>query len=171
LESRFSHVRLREYKILFTLIKLGLYEEFERFKVLCESKISLRKSKLGGNAKNLKAKTSVKKEGTNRKDSKSTRRPSESSGGDHVSEEAFNQEIEKEKNRSKILEELYSNVEENIEKEKEAIIDLLNIPEHAELFERGICSTFSTNKAFSDLLKEFMREAATVNKCPHCNSV
>lgn len=154
---------------MFTLIKLGLFEEFERFKTLSDSRISIRKTKLKSKTKLLKAK--AKPDKSSRKDSKSTRRPSESSASENISEEDFNNEINKEKKRNKILDKLYTELEQNIENEKDAILELLNIKEHKDLFEKGICTTFSTNKGFADLLKQFMRDAAAVNKCPHCNAV
>jgi hypothetical protein len=137
---------------------------------LIDSKISIRRTKLTTEIKNLKERIkSSKTNKSSRKDSKSTRRPSESS--EQISEEETNEGLDKDLKISKILEEMYMACEQSIEVQKDAILDLLNLKENKALFEKGICTTFSTNKAFSDLLKQFMREASAVHKCPHCNAV
>lgn len=143
--------------MLFTLIKLGLFEEFEQYKQLCESKIHLRakKSKKEPVLDATKTRKSSKSESTRRSSAE-------------MSEE--DSHIEKQRQDNILLDNLYHEIEENIEAEKVRIIDLLHVKKHAHLFKGGVTTTFSTSKCFQDLFKVFLREGAAAAKCPHCNS-
>ena len=113
--------RLKEFQTMFTLIKLGLYEEFERFKALCDSRIQLRSNQIKRILKTTKKKTKSGKK-SERKDSKSTRR----SSGDLSEEEQDRLEDEKRRHNF-ILDKIYHEVSESMLKQKAEIKDLLKV--------------------------------------------
>lgn len=156
---------------MFSLIKLGLIEEFNRYMDLSHSRIDMRISRLNKQKEKMESLQKKKKsQEDKRKNSKSTRRSSGASGEFSEDDPVENKESDQRK-RNRLLDEMYHQISENVKKEKAEILDLLKIKKHKERFANGIVSTFSSTKCFNDLFKTFLKEGAALSKCSNCMSV
>jgi DNA-directed RNA polymerase I subunit RPA1 len=110
-----TEARAKQYKIMFSLLKFGRLTEFEQYKRLCEIKIP------------------PKYRQEKRKDSQSTRRPSDSSEGTDMAIK----EKDKEKEKEDALREMLQNLEKNAQVEKKRIAGLLNVKDNVDLYKDG----------------------------------
>ena len=121
-----TEVRTKHFRIMFTLLKFGLLQEFEDYKRLCDIKIPARYK-----TANIKPTKVQEPKKDKRKDSQSTRRPSDTSEG------TINEEKLAAKEES-ALREILIKLEVHAAEEKSKIEGMTNIKMNKERFEKGV---------------------------------
>ena len=135
-QNKATELRTKHFKIMFTLLKFGMLAEYEQYKRLCEIRVPNKYKQ--GNAKPAKA-PEPKKE--RRKDSQSTRRPSETSEGTMNEEKLPAKE-------DAALKEILADLETYASQERAKIAALVDIRKNPERFSEGIEWNSSISQKF-----------------------
>jgi hypothetical protein len=125
--------RLKNFKVMFMLLKFGLLEEYESFKKFSEIRVA-----------NRYKETSEPKPKEKRKVSESTRRGSETS-----TEEKAKAKEDQNAKGEEVMKEMMQDLERHSKQERKRIVGLLNVRKHPERYAKG----FHNNAAIAQKLQ------------------